>query len=386
MSRIEVPDGPDRRWVRGDGGKTSSVNALALLKYARGKTKNWSKSATTTGPHKLDQVAVEQMLFELLDAGLIEIHEHRNRRGDFFPYQWRLSPAGARWLDETEPAENIVKLIETYLNSGKADRNHPVLDSIRLWLKTQGRPNERAAKISMAIGEALRESRIPLERTVSLRAFGNTKTVRLSNYPRQIEAALGFPPEQVVRRPGHAVYVYGPFEFDIGDHTIDGLWSRPWLALTRETIDSLKQIQVRGCELMTVENLTAFEEAVRSGLPEKTVALYTGGFPGSAESHVMQLLIRGGVKSVLHWGDLDLGGLRIFKYLSESLPVPVRSFRMEPELLDVLPTTKLTDRDCDGLESWLKQKNPLLIELAEAMLNKGCKAEQEGWFLSFGLR
>jgi hypothetical protein len=162
---------------------------------------------------------------------------------------------------------------------------------------------------------------------------------------------------------------------------IDGLWSRPWLALTLETLDGMRALATSADCLLTVENLTPFEEAVRAGLPPGTVALYTGGFPGEPELRLATALIRAGIERVDHWGDLDLGGLRIFRYLQGRLPAPVTPFRMTPALLDELPTVPLTPADREGLTAWVADEANPLRELAAAMLEKNGKVEQEGWFL-----
>jgi hypothetical protein len=59
----------------------------------------------------------------------------------------------------------------------------------------------------------------------------------------------------------------------------------------------------------------------------------------------------------------------------------VRPFRMEPELLDRLPTDPLTDADQAALRAWLVDPTAPDKELASALLRVGRKAEQEGWFV-----
>lgn len=130
--------------------------------------------------------------------------------------------------------------------------------------------------------------------------------------------------------------------------------------------------------MLTVENLVAFEEEVRSGSPEDTVAVWTGGSPSGLERACMTRLIAGGIQRVDHWGDLDVGGLRIFRHLTEILPCLVSPWRMEPDLLSRLPTQPLTDRDREALVAWRGDPDAPLQEQAAALLGAGVKAEQEG--------
>lgn len=73
--------------------------------------------------------------------------------------------------------------------------------------------------------------------------------------------------------------------------------------------------------------------------------------------------------------------MRIFRHLTEILPCPVRPFRMEPVLLDALPTLPLSARDREALVAWTADPTAPLQDLATAMRVRGEKAEQEGWWL-----
>ena len=117
------------------------------------------------------------------------------------------------------------------------------------------------------------------------------------------------------------------------------------------------------------------------GVSADTLVVHTGGFPHSLERTFLQRVVEAGVERVDHWGDLDVGGMRILRHLSAILPCPVSPWRMEPALLEQLPTRPLTARDREALVLWLADLEAPLRELAEAMLSKGVKVEQEGWFL-----
>lgn len=378
MAERRVRDEEARRRVVSGSGGPIPEEGRRLLRAGRGHVHRWSAAGRAAGAG-LDQVEAEAVLWALVDAGLALVRERRDRRGDWEPYQWWLTEAGARLAsaDEEPPAD-----VSGWLARPDPE-GHPVLASIRAWL-ARADPSALTTRLVLAIGDELRAGRVPRGRLVSVQVGGHTKAVRLLDHREALEAALGLPLEEVVRLHGRAVYTYGAFRFRIGSQPVDGRFSVPWLALTPETLEGLGELEVSARRMLTVENLVAFEEEVRAGLPQDTVAVWTGGFPSTLERAWMRRLIEGGVERVAHWGDLDVGGLRIFRHLSETLPCPVAPWRMEPTLLDVLPTQPLTDRDRDALAAWRADPAAPLQDLAAALLARGVKAEQEGWWLRRG--
>jgi len=324
-------------------------------------------------------VAAETLVWELVDCGLAQVHERRTRRGEWEAYQWTLMALG---LDRARQDDTPPPDVDGYLTQTDP-KDHPVLSSIREWLSAGVSPNEIDTRLVMAIGEELRAGRVPRGRLLSIVVGGHTKAVRLDEHREALEAAFGgFALEDVIRMHGRAVLAYGDFRFRIGSHAIDGRWSVPWLALTPETLRDMEELHVGACRIRTVENLVAFEEEARRGVPTDTILVYTGGFPSTLERTFLTRLVERGVDHVEHWGDLDVGGLRILRHLAAILPCPVRPWRMEPELLGRLPGRPLTPRDRDALAAWVADPEAPLRDLAEAILACGVKVEQEGWFLS----
>lgn len=377
MPRRIEEDGPDRRWVMGTAVETTELDpvAIKLMKGATGRCR-WSSAGKAAGSG-VDQVEAEILLGKLLEAGLIRVHERRNRRGDWEPYQWEISEAGRSFL---APPLSEKPDVEGWL--AKADRvDHPILVSIREWLQTKEHDPVTTALV-LAIGEELRAGKTPRGRLLSVRVGGHTKAVRVQEYREALEEAFGgFALEEVVRLHGRAVLAYGDFRFRMGGVEVGGRWSRPWLALTQETLEEMEELEVRAERVLTVENLVAFEEEVRAGVPPETIVLYTSGFPGALEKGFLGKLLEAGIQRVDHWSDLDVGGLRILRHLQSILPVDVHPYRMDVSTLDRLPTLPLTERDRLALTSWCNDPHAPLQDLAKVLLERGVKAEQEGWFL-----
>jgi len=377
--RIQLEQ-PNRRWIGGGQRSDAALPdaALRLARHAGDTCCRWRSAGRAAG-HGVDQVDAERLIWQLVDAGLAEVHERLDKRRDWEPYEWRLTQAGrSRFEVREEPVDVDGWLART------TESRHPVLNACRAWVENaRGSASAIDLAVVMAIGEELGAGRLPSGRLLSLQIRGRTKAVRVHDHRDTIEDATGLPLEQVVRTHGRAVLVYGPISFRLDGRVHDAEWSVPWLALTPETVALMTDVDARSVrEIRSIENLTAFEEEVRRAREPNVLYVYTGGFPGALELDLLTRLVAAGVPVIRHWSDLDLGGLRILRYLVDAIPGHVEPWRMEPDLLKRLPTTPLTPRDIAGLKAWCDDPTAPGQDLARALLQKGEKAEQEGWFLA----
>ena len=190
------------------------------------------------------------------------------------------------------------------------------------------------------------------------------------------------PLDEFVRKSGDSAIVAGSIRIRLGGIETDARGVPPWLALPIETVEAIEWLSIgEANRLLTIENLTVFEEEVRSGLDPRTIALYVGGFAGRAERGMLHRFVASGIRYIDHWSDLDVGGLRILRQLQTLVPIEVRPYRMGSELLHQLPTQPLTPNDKAALAAWLADATAPAHDLAHALLSFGRKAEQEGWFL-----
>lgn len=76
--------------------------------------------------------------------------------------------------------------------------------------------------------------------------------------------------------------------------------------------------------LLTIENLESFHRHVRECRTDGDIIVYCGGFPAPPVIRALrQLSELSGVACLHHWGDIDAGGVRIGRFLEESLPLPI---------------------------------------------------------------
>jgi hypothetical protein len=102
--------------------------------------------------------------------------------------------------------------------------------------------------------------------------------------------------------------------------------------------DMLAQLSVLATPpaILTIENYASFNRQVRE-IEDGNLVVYTGGFPSAGVVELLSKVLRALPADVpfFHWGDIDAGGLRIFRYLEEKLPRGPRPHLMTRELAEV---------------------------------------------------
>lgn len=382
VRRTVAVQAPGRRTIRGAGAEMLPDAQRLLGRMADGHAGLWRALARALG---LDQPTAERLVWQLVDAGLAEVEQIRDRKGDWQHIRWRLTPEGLARA-QTQPKDDrlageIAEFVGQFDHGTTAVRNHPVLQQIVAWLGSEGQTaSQRTQRVVLAVARELTHGRQPMERVLAVELFGNSKALRLADLREDLTRAFGRPAEHVLRRHAVAVRTYGRFSFTISGERIGGLWSRPWLALTEATLGAMTDLTVDGDTLVTIENLTCFERYVDEGCPDGQVVLWTGGFLGEAETHWLQRLLAAGIREVRHWGDLDPDGLAILRHVESVAGIPVQPLRMLPELLEAAPVRDLTDRDREALMR-LASEGGAVAELALAILASGSKVEQEAWYV-----
>ncbi len=137
--------------------------------------------------------------------------------------------------------------------------------------------------------------------------------------------------------------------------------------------------------VLLVENKTNFHHLARQGVSSSCLLLYLGGFPGPRKRFFLRELRcyfeeNRPSAEFYHWGDLDVGGIRIFGMLKEKV-LP----NLKPLFMDTVTLEKhqrlaesLNSSDRKNLSRLLQQ--PLYREfysVMQQMLDKNIKLEQE---------
>jgi hypothetical protein len=208
-------------------------------------------------------------------------------------------------------------------------------------------------------------------RTFALRATGDTKA-----FDRQSSRLLAVLSQQFgetsadtiwsrigLDRYPHPVHLHGPVLVqDAEGLLVDGR-AKPFASIHPEMFPYMK-LASTPAYVLTIENYASFNRHARE-LDDGGLVVYTGGFASAAVIALMTLILNGVGDAVpfLHWGDIDPGGLRIFRYLEESLPRAPRPHLMQRTLAESRGRTASPDpsldpvaRSCSGiadLAQWL---------------------------------
>ncbi|MBP7694485.1 MAG: DUF2399 domain-containing protein [Anaerolineales bacterium] len=137
----------------------------------------------------------------------------------------------------------------------------------------------------------------------------------------------------------------------------------------------LRPATIEACgatHIVTIENTTSFEEFCRLR-PASVLAVFSGGF---ASPTVIQLLQRLRIfrpdVTLHHWGDLDVGGLRILRHLRQQVgavrPILMDAATLAANLARALPLVQAERTALEGLRSdpLLADCEPLIAELLQA--------------------
>lgn len=145
----------------------------------------------------------------------------------------------------------------------------------------------------------------------------------------------------------------------------------------------IKNIRICGKEgikkVITIENLTTFFRWKE----ERSLIIYLGGYHNSVRRELLCMVYRELPEaSYLHFGDIDVGGFRIYRDLCEKTGIPFRTYHMGIQELETYEnyTKQLTDNDKKGLRMLIEKEIARKGENLEVLLymqEKGVKLEQE---------
>lgn len=144
------------------------------------------------------------------------------------------------------------------------------------------------------------------------------ETGGLPRVPEDVFQELG-----LVRFPPTLLIAADAF-IDYGEGRVD--LPRPYLGLAPTSVTG---ISTEAGYLLTIENLTTFHEAVLQR-PAGAMVLYTGGMPSPSWVRVYRLALRAlpPDRPAYHWGDIDVGGLRIANHLAKACQLEGRALQL----------------------------------------------------------
>ncbi|NLT96384.1 MAG: hypothetical protein GXW85_12805 [Clostridia bacterium] len=148
-------------------------------------------------------------------------------------------------------------------------------------------------------------------------------------------------------------------------------------------------ININAGTVLTLENKTNFHYLACRGLPGDILLIYTGGFPGPRKRELLKRLYSFALKTQLnltfyHWGDIDIGGFRIFKVLEVVIP------NLRPLFMDINTVREFEEYCEETNKAYNRQLEKLLFDegyqrfhpVIRYLLEKKIRLEQEALLIS----
>lgn len=147
--------------------------------------------------------------------------------------------------------------------------------------------------------------------------------------------------------------------------------------------EDIKGIRIRGKEhikkVITIENLTTFFRWKEEG----SLIIYLGGYHNSVRRELLRMVYREIPDArYLHFGDIDVGGFRIYRDLCEKTQIPFQTYHMGIRELETYEsyTKRLTENDKKGLRMLIEKEmagKGENLDVLWYMKEKSVKLEQE---------
>lgn len=151
--------------------------------------------------------------------------------------------------------------------------------------------------------------------------------------------------------------------------------SMPYIGIPAEVVGQLRLCS-RPDYVLTIENFTSFVRHAREiARPDNGLIIYAGGFPSRPALATIRRLAGQARAPTYHWGDMDGGGVRIFRHIERELAED--GVRLQPHMMDA-QLLAAVGRPPDGAPSAPGDTTGSAIaELAEALRTTGLVHEQE---------
>lgn len=149
----------------------------------------------------------------------------------------------------------------------------------------------------------------------------------------------------------------------------------PYVGIPTEVVSQIGFAE-RPSHLLTIENYASFIRHVREVPNAGGVVIYSGGFPSSPVLEATLSLAASARVPTFHWGDMDLGGVRIFRHIERALAKV--DVNLQPHLMSVdLLASRGTARARPGATSFEGFEGSAVAALAEEIRLTGLVHEQE---------
>jgi hypothetical protein len=251
---------------------------------------------------------------------------------------------------------------------------------------------QKNANLLIAISTIAQLDEPVLERILSIRLFNDSKRLETlldaillllrrhdpdaTLYGKDTNALLLA--HHIARVPEH-ILIAGQLELQMKDAFLAIAPFKPSVAISAATLHNATSITCAARQVITIENATSFSELAAIG-PDRTLLVFTSGFASPAILTLLQALQAAHHHlKFFHWGDIDVGGLRILEHLRRHV-APILPLGMDITIFKehLAFGQPLSKEELDALRKLLDHDSIKdCVHLIEMMIYTGKKLEQE---------
>lgn len=171
----------------------------------------------------------------------------------------------------------------------------------------------------------------------------------------------------------------GNLIYSINEKKIDSSEMIYGTVLNAQTIVHATAVSLDGVKkIITIENQANYENMAYQS---DVLYIYVHGFPSPKERNFLKALtsIASDDTEFYHWGDMDLGGIRIYKFMKENLFPKLKPMKMDvATYLEAIKAGQGIEFDEEKRKKYIQLDAAELEELKMCILEHGKDIEQEG--------
>jgi hypothetical protein len=278
-------------------------------------------------------------------------------------------------IDDHEPVSTIAKiLLERVKNNA----------SLKRWFDPN-RPKD-LADLLKGVSSLTKNERSVSKRRFSVEVYQDSKRLEyMSNKLVNLFSLAGmsfdsskemFESFGIASTPTY-VHIKGNGVFTLFDMVIDLTKTGNEWILSSEQLPHVSCRSLEGHTVMTIENYTSFSDYT----PKHGMTVYLAGFHNRAKTTFLQTIKKDQPDTTFyHFGDIDVGGLRILANLRTKTGIDVKPYCMDKKtFIDHKKSWRpLDDHERKTLKDMLHEKAYASYrDLIETMIKTGSKLEQE---------
>lgn len=234
--------------------------------------------------------------------------------------------------------------------------------------------------ILKGIDEVLKQDEEIFRRNFSVKVYGDSKRYEAIE-GRIIKIIKDFSSDEVLNDYNilkNYTYVYfkGDISLRLKESKINANDFLGGIAVSSKDIENIKEIKVSGSKLVTIENLTSFNNYTGDG-----GVIYLGGYHNSVRQKLLiKIYSENPHINYYHSGDIDAGGFKILVHLRRKTKIPFKTLNMDSETLreNINYAKELTTNDVNEINRLLESEEYKdYTDVLSTIIKLNKKLEQE---------